>query len=119
MLSCWDTSRTVSKPLPPPLTGMGTLLHGVVTQGANPKALLFFTALLPQFVNPAEPLVPQIALLAVTSVLIEFGVLTGYAVLASRACGLAHRPRFARVINRIGGGLLIGAGAGLATLKRH
>src|SRR5262245_7909664 len=119
MLSCWDTSRTVSKPLPPPLTGMGTLLHGVVTQGANPKALLFFTALLPQFVNPAVPLAPQITLLAVTSVLIEFGVLTGYAVLASRASGFARRPRYVRLLHRVGGGLLIGAGAGLVGLKRH
>ena len=114
-----DAIRSVAQPLTPQRTGMKTFLHGVVAQGANPKALLFFTALLPQFVNPAAPLVPQIALLAVTSVLIEFGVLTGYAVLASRARGLAHRPRFARVINRVGGGLLIGAGAGLATLKRH
>jgi threonine/homoserine/homoserine lactone efflux protein len=122
-LKTFFTSRDAVRPVaesPTPLrTGMRTLLHGVVAQGANPKALLFFTALLPQFVNPAAPLVPQIALLAVTSVLIEFGVLTGYAVLASRARGLAYRPRFSRIIHRIGGGLLIGAGAGLATLKRH
>ena len=114
-----DTARPVAEPLTPPSTGMGTLLHGVVTQGANPKALLFFTALLPQFVNPAVPLAPQIALLAMTSILIEFGVLTGYAVLASRASGLARLPRYVRLINRVGGGLLIGAEAGLATLKRH
>jgi len=119
MLAHEDTARPGAEPLTPPRTGMGTLLHGVVTQGANPKALLFFTALLPQFVNPTVPLAPQIALLAMTSVLIEFGVLTGYAVLASRASGFARRPRCVRLINRVGGGLLIGAGAGLATLKRH
>lgn len=105
-------------PLTSARTGLGTLLHGVVTQGANPKALLFFTAFLPQFVHPVVPLAPQIALLAVTSVCIEFGVLTGYAVLASRASGLARRPRSVRLIHRVGGGLLIGAGTGLATLKR-
>jgi len=98
---------------------MGTFLHGVMAQGANPKALVFFTALLPQFIAPAEPLATQIMILAVTSVLIEFGVLAGYAVLASRASGLAHRPRFVSILQRVGGGLLIGAGAGLATLKRH
>jgi homoserine/homoserine lactone efflux protein len=104
---------------PAPGHGMGTFLHGVVTQGANPKTLVFFTALLPQFVNPTEPLAPQVALLGVTSVLIEFGVLAGYAGLASRASRLTHRPVFTRLVNRVGGGLLIGAGAGLATLKRH
>lgn len=96
----------------------GNFLHGIVAQGANPKALVFFTALLPQFVNPASPLAPQIAILAITSVIIEFGVLAGYAALASRANRVAQRPRFMNVLNRIGGGLLIGAGAGLATLKR-
>jgi threonine/homoserine/homoserine lactone efflux protein len=114
-----DAARHLAAHLIPTRTVTGTFLHGVVAQGANPKALLFFTALLPQFVNPAAPLVPQIILLAMTSVLIEFGVLTGYAVLASRASGLVHHPRFARIINRVGGGLLIGAGAGLAALKHH
>jgi homoserine/homoserine lactone efflux protein len=114
-----DAGRPVAQPLTPPRTGMRRLLYGVVAQGANPKALLFFTALLPQFVNPAVPLVPQMALLALTSVVIEGGVLTGYAVLASRARGRAYRPRFSRRIHRGGGGLLIGAGAGLAALKRH
>jgi threonine/homoserine/homoserine lactone efflux protein len=112
-----DTARHTAAA--PTRTGMGTFLHGVVAQGANPKALVFFTALLPQFVDPAAPLAAQILILAVTSVLIEFGVLAGYAVLASRASGLAHRPRFASILHRVGGGLLIGAGAGLATLKRH
>jgi homoserine/homoserine lactone efflux protein len=98
-------------------TGLGMFLHGVVAQGANPKALVFFTALLPQFVDPSEPLATQILILAVTSVLIEFGVLAGYAVMASRASGLAYRPRVASILRRMGGGLLIGAGVGLATLQ--
>lgn len=97
----------------------GTFLYGLVAQGANPKALLFFAAILPQFVNPAAPLAAQIALLAATSVAIEFAVLAGYAILASRASGLARRPGVARILDRVGGGLLIAAGAGLATLERR
>jgi len=108
---------TAAHPTPTPM-GRRTLLHGVVTQGANPKALVFFTALLPQFVNPAAPLAPQIAILAATSILIEFGVLASYAALASRASHLVQRPRFATVLKHVGGGLLIGAGTGLAALKR-
>ena len=102
----------------PMRTGRRIWLHGMITQGANPKALVFFTAFLPQFVNPAEPLAPQIAILAVTSILIEFGVLASYAALASRVSHFAQRPRFASVFHRVGGAMLIGAGAGLAALKR-
>jgi homoserine/homoserine lactone efflux protein len=102
----------------PMRTGRRTWLHGMITQGANPKALVFFTAFLPQFVNPAEPLAPQIAILAATSILIEFGVLASYAALASRVSHFAQRPRFANVFRRVGGAMLIGAGAGLAALKR-
>ena len=105
-------------PPTPMRTGRRTWLHGMITQGANPKALVFFTAFLPQFVNPAEPLAPQIAILAATSILIEFGVLASYATLASRVSHFAQRPRFASVFHRVGGAMLIGAGAGLAALKR-
>ena len=78
-------------PPTPMRTGRRTWLHGMITQGANPKALVFFTAFLPQFVNPAEPLAPQIAILAATSILIEFGVLASYAALASRVSHFAQR----------------------------
>jgi threonine/homoserine/homoserine lactone efflux protein len=102
----------------PMRTGQRTFLHGLIAQGANPRALVFFTAILPQFVNPAKPLAPQIAVLAVTSILIEFAVLAAYAALSHRASHVARRPGFTSVLNRVGGGLLIGAGAGLAALKR-
>lgn len=91
--------------------------HGLVTQGANPKALVFFTALLPQFVDPAQPVVTQVAILGISSILIEFSVLSLYVAVCQRARGMIQRPGFATALNRTGGVLLIGAGAGLATLK--
>ena len=54
--------------------GGRTLVRGFVLQTANAKALLFFVALLPQFIDAARPIAPQILLLAVTSVAIEFVV---------------------------------------------
>jgi homoserine/homoserine lactone efflux protein len=94
------------------------LLNGVVLQLANPKAILFFTALLPQFIDPGRPLLPQFVILAVTSVVIEFAVLLGYGVLAGRAATAASRPELTRWINRVSGSLLVAAGVGLAALKR-
>ena len=94
------------------------LRHGLVTQCANPKALVFFTALLPQFVDPGGDIPMQIAILGVSSILIELAVLGVYVAVCQRARGLMHRPAFASALNRAGGALLIGAGAGLATVRR-
>jgi homoserine/homoserine lactone efflux protein len=92
--------------------------HGVITQGANPKALVFFTALLPQFIHPDNAVPLQIAILAVSSIIIELLVLSIYVALCYQARGLMHRPGFATSLNRAGGALLIGAGAGLASMRR-
>jgi threonine/homoserine/homoserine lactone efflux protein len=95
------------------------LLDGVVLQVANPKALVFFTALLPQFIDPRGSLVVQVAILAATSVMIEFGVLLAYGAAAGRMTALAARPRLGTLANRVAGSMLITAGVGMAAIRRH
>jgi homoserine/homoserine lactone efflux protein len=90
----------------------------MVLQLANPKALLFFAALLPQFIDPAGAVAWQVAILGVTSVAIEFVVLACYGGLAGRARRLAARPRFARLVDRLSGLLLMAAGLSMALLRR-
>ena len=105
---------------PPPSVAVsrrGSYWQGFVAQGANPNLLIYFTAILPQFVDPARPLQGQIAILAGSSFVIEFTVLSVYAALAFRA-GRRAAPRFRLVAERLGGGLLVAAGAGLASLRR-
>ena len=82
---------------------------GFTLQISNPKAIVFFAALLPQFLNPHAAIIPQIFILGATSASIEFCILLGYGLIGS-----AITPRYATWTNRLAGGLLIGAGAGLA-----
>jgi threonine/homoserine/homoserine lactone efflux protein len=95
-------------------SGWKTLARGFALQVANPKALVFFVALLPQFIDARHAIAPQIAILAITSVLIEFVVLGGYGYLAGRVSTLARQPRFMRQTNAASGVMLIVAGAGVA-----
>lgn len=118
-LSAWrdavrgsDSSQRIA---PPVATGARMWRRGMLLQLANPKAVLFFTALLPQFVDPAHAIVPQILVLAATSIVSEFFVLAGYAWLAARGGALLiGRPQLARATDASAGTCLLGAGIGLA-----
>jgi len=89
--------------------------QGVLLQLANPKAILFFTALLPQFVDAKQPIAAQIGVLAITSIASEFVVLAFYGWLAARGGALLiARPRLARATDAAAGTCLVGAGVGLA-----
>jgi threonine/homoserine/homoserine lactone efflux protein len=89
--------------------------QGFVVQSTNPNLLVYFTAVLPQFVDPSRPLPGQIALLAASSSLIELTVLSTCATMVCRA-GQYAAPRFRLLTERLGGVLLMAAGAGLASL---
>jgi homoserine/homoserine lactone efflux protein len=75
-------------------------LGAVTLQLANPKALLFFLALLPQFIDPARAVVPQMLLLAGTSMVPEFCILMGYGWLAHRALHASAKFGMSSGMNR-------------------
>jgi threonine/homoserine/homoserine lactone efflux protein len=99
-------------------TGPRILRDGFFLQAANPKALLFFTAILPQFIDARHNVAWQILILGISSILVEFAILFAYGELAGRALSAARNPRFGKLTNRLAGSLLIGAGVGLARLRR-
>jgi threonine/homoserine/homoserine lactone efflux protein len=92
--------------------------EGLVTQLSNPKAIVFFSALLPQFVSSAGGVLKQFTVLGIVSLAIEFSVLLSYGWAAERGSRLALKGRFSLLTDRIAGGFLIGAGLGLAATRR-
>ena len=94
----------------------GLVFRGLVLQMSNPKALLFFVAILPQFIDRGRPFVPQILVLGITSIVLEFVGLTAYGTIAARSARLLTQPRFATATSRLSGVFLMGAALGLLRL---
>jgi homoserine/homoserine lactone efflux protein len=84
----------------------------------NPKAVLLFTAFVPQFVDPARPLAAQFVPLSATYIAVELVAATGYAFAGSRIKALRLGRSGRRRVNRVTGGMMIGAAAWLATARR-
>jgi len=101
----------------PPAARGKSFWQGFLAQLSNPALLVYFTAILPQFVDPNASIGRQVAILAVSSLAIELAVLAGYAELSQRA-GRFAAPRSRLLLERFAGVLLIAAGAGLAAIGR-
>ena len=98
--------------------GHSFYLQGFLVGASNPKAVLFFAAFFPQFLNPAEAIAPQFAVLASTFVAFELTVLTLCALGVARLMPLLRSSAPVRWINRICGGLFTLMG-GLLLLTRR
>ncbi len=89
--------------------------QGFFTSMANPYAVVFFGALFPQFINPAAPVLPQLAILGATYIVVDGTILILWGWLGTRAAGALRGSRFG-LMNKICGGLMI-AGAALLAMK--
>lgn len=99
-----------------PASAWQCCLNGFAVSITNPKTMLFYAAFLPQFVDPALDVTPQMLQLATTFVVLAVVLDGAWALFASRLRGmLGRRPRF---VNRLSGGILVGAGVGLALVRK-
>jgi threonine/homoserine/homoserine lactone efflux protein len=93
-----------------------TFWRGVLVSLTNPKTLLFFGAFLPQFVSSTSPLLPQLLFLSATFLALAVILDCAWALLAGQIRSILGTR--GRVRNRLQGGLLIGAAAGLALARK-
>ncbi len=98
-----------------PRSGRAMVARAVVVSLTNPKTLLFYGAFFPQFIAPDRPVGPQIWLLCGTFIVVAAGIDSLWALGAARARRVL--AGHGRLRNRISGGLLMGAGLGLALAR--
>jgi RhtB (resistance to homoserine/threonine) family protein len=102
----------------PALGTLGGFRQGLFSDLANPKIGIFFTSLLPQFVDPGRPvLLPFLALGAVFALMTVLW-LFAYCLVAARAAETLQRPRVRAALDRFTGVVLIAIGLRLATEHR-
>jgi len=80
----------------------------------NPKSILFFVAFLPQFITPARPPLPQMAILGTTFVTLAALNASLYALLAGAVRASLNGQGTRKTVQRLGGSILIGAGVFMA-----
>ncbi|MBV8099413.1 MAG: LysE family translocator [Verrucomicrobia bacterium] len=97
------------------VSGRSSFVTALTVQLANPKLLLFLAALLPQFLDPARPVAPQLAILGPIFMLSDTIVYLLLSMLAARARPLLASPRATRIVSRVSGVAMLGAAARVAT----
>jgi threonine/homoserine/homoserine lactone efflux protein len=91
-------------------------LNGFMVAAGNPKAMVFFTAFFPQFIDPTKPLLNQMLIMCPTMAILDFTCVMFYAISAKKFLGFMQaRPMF---LNRAGGSALLCASGYLAFASR-
>jgi threonine/homoserine/homoserine lactone efflux protein len=103
---------------PPNMRRRDLYLEGFLVAATNPKAVLFFTALFPQFIDAHQPVLPQFVLLTLVFMTISYISHLSYAMLASRAHGAFLRPLFAKWLSRVTGIVFMVSAVLLLTVRR-
>lgn len=87
------------------------LIDGFMVQIANPKAVLFFTAVLPPFLDAARPLVAQLSLFAAATIGMDVIAMSAYGLGGAALSARMTRPAFRKGFDLMVGALLLAASA--------
>ena len=102
----------------PPLSAGAGFRQGLLSDLGNPKIGIFFTSLLPQFVDPGRPVLIPFLALGCVFVAMTIAWLTVYCMIAARAAQTLARPRVKAALDRFTGIVLIALGLRLAAEHR-
>ena len=91
--------------------------RGFIVAITNPKSIAFFTAFLPQFIDPTLPVERQLLVMCVCSVTLGAVLDSGWAVAAGFGRAFFMKPKHNRLLGRISGLVLIGGGIRLSLAR--
>ncbi|WP_236190629.1 LysE family translocator [Pseudomonas pharyngis] len=115
----WRANPAAEDAVTTPANGLLALARQeFLVAAGNPKAILIFTAFLPQFVDPARAITPQFMLLGVLFLLLEWIAISAYAYMGLHMRRWFAEPRGKRIFNRCCAGLLSAAASVLLMAKR-
>jgi len=83
------------------------VVNGFMVQIANPKAILFFTAVLPPFLDVQRPIVPQLLLFAMATITMDVLAMSAYGLGGAALARRLSEPRFRRAFGIFVGVLLL------------
>jgi threonine/homoserine/homoserine lactone efflux protein len=117
-IKLWRAGGTLdAKPITDVTRPGRMVTHAWLITALNPKSITFFVAFLPQFPDHSAPFRTQMLIFETTFLILAFGNALGYGLIASRARRMVRSPRVVCTVNRVGGTLLIGAGAATAAAR--
>jgi len=90
---------------------------GFVIEFANPKALLYFAAVLPQFLDVSAPIAPQILVMGLTTLVLDIVVYSVYAALGQTIARSGVKPWVLKSLNRVAGVALLVAAFRIARVS--
>jgi homoserine/homoserine lactone efflux protein len=99
-------------------TGRTRFVRGLLVALSNPKTIVFFTAFLPQFIDPLLPAGPQLVAMCVASVVIAGASDCAWAVAAGMGRAWFMKPARVKLLGRLSGTVLIGGGVWLSLARR-
>lgn len=97
---------------------LSLVVRGFLVNATNPKGLVFFIAVLPQFVVPTAAQLPQYLAIGATMVVVDLVVMGLYTGLSVRLVRWLHTPRRQTVLNRVFSGLFAAAAVVLSLVRR-
>ena len=93
-------------------------IEGFLVSLSNPKAVIFFMSIFPQFIDLTQEYTPQFILLAVTFSFLVIVIHTMYAFFSSFARSVLTTKNSISILNKISGGVFVGFGVGLVASSK-